>query len=140
MVAGGAYPFTAPGPPAPQTEEAPHMADIPPEATETNPSTVTVDLAEPITRGEQTIASFTLTKPRGGALRGLTLQDLLRTDVVAMLTLIPRISNPPLTAAEANNLGADDLAEISGVVRGFFMSTTERKMMTAMIGEFAPKT
>jgi len=116
------------------------MADAPIASTEASPNTVTVDLAEPIKRGEQTIASFTLTKPRGGALRGLSLQDLLRTDVVAMLTLIPRISNPPLTAAEVNDLAADDLAEISGVVRGFFMSATERKMMTAMIGEFAPKT
>lgn len=116
------------------------MADTPPAAAEANPSTVTIDLSEPIKRGEQTIASFTLTKPRGGALRGLALQDLLRTDVVAMLTLIPRISNPPLTPPEVDNLSADDLAEISGVVRGFFMSATERKMMTAMIGEFAPKT
>ncbi|NKJ43173.1 phage tail assembly protein [Novosphingobium sp. SG720] len=116
------------------------MADTPPEAAEANPGTATVELSEPIKRGEQTIASITLTKPRGGALRGLSLQDLLRTDVVAMLTLIPRISNPPLTVPEVNNLGADDLAEIAGVVRGFFMSATERKIMTTMIEEFAPKT
>lgn len=103
-------------------------------------NTVTVELSEPIARGEQTIASIALAKPRGGALRGLSLQDLLRTDVVAMLTLIPRISNPPLTSAEANNLCADDLAEIAGIVRGFFMSATERKMMTTMLEEFAPKT
>jgi hypothetical protein len=38
-------------------------------------------------------------------LRGLALQDLMRTDIVALLTLIPRISNPPLTAPEVDNLG-----------------------------------
>lgn len=107
---------------------------------DTSPETATITLAEPVRRGEQTIDAIVLTKPRGGALRGLSLQDLLRTDVVALLNLIPRISNPPLTVPEADNLGADDLAEIGGVVRGFFMSGTERKMMTAMIGEFAPKT
>jgi hypothetical protein len=88
---------------------------------DTAPETATITLAEPIRRGEQTIDAIVLTKPRGGALRGLSLQDLLRTDVVALLTLIPRISNPPLTVPEADNLGADDLAEIGGVVRGFYV-------------------
>lgn len=113
------------------------MAEASPD---TLADTVTISLAEPIRRGEQVIAVIDLTKPKGRALRGLALQDLMRTDIVALLTLIPRISNPPLTAPEVDNLGADDLAEIGGVVRGFFMSSSERKMMTAMIEEFAPKT
>lgn len=116
------------------------MADAPIDSTEASPNTVTVELSEPIKRGEQTIASIMLTKPRGGALRGLSLQSLLQNDVVAVLTLLPRISNPPLTAPEVDNLAADDLAELAGVVRGFFMSATERKLMTMMLGEFAPKT
>jgi len=138
MVTGGGFSMSSLPPvvPAPRSG-APQMAEASPD---TLADTVTISLAEPIRRGEQVITAIDLTKPKGRALRGLALQDLMRTDIVALLTLIPRISNPPLTAPEVDNLGADDLAEIGGVVRGFFMSSSERKMMTAMIEEFAPKT
>jgi hypothetical protein len=139
MVAGGAYPFPAPGLPAPQTQEAPHMADTPPTASAA-PQIETVTLGEPIKRGEQLIEQLQLRKPKSGELRGLSLQDIMRADITALLQLIPRISSPPLTSVEADGLASEDLAEIGGVVRGFFMSASERKMMMAVIEEYAPKT
>jgi hypothetical protein len=78
------------------------MAEASPD---TLADTVTISLAEPIRRGEQVIAAIDLTKPKGRALRGLALQDLMRTDIVALLTLIPRISNPPLTAPRSTIWG-----------------------------------
>jgi len=140
MVAGGAYPFPAPGPPAPQTEEAPHMAETVAPPAPAAPQIETVTLGEPIKRGEQLIELLQLRKPKSGELRGLSLQDIIRADITALLQLIPRISNPPLTAIEADGLASEDLAEIGGVVRGFFMSASERKMMMAVIEEYAPKT
>lgn len=92
-----------------------------------------ISLEEPIQRGETEIASFTLRKPKGGELRGLSLQDLLTSDVTTILRVIPRISEPILTDHEAAQLGAEDLAQCGGAIRGFFLTAAERKMMDAMI-------
>lgn len=100
----------------------------------------TVTLGEPIIRGERTIAELTIRKPKAGELRGLALQDIIGTDITALLKLIPRISDPVLTDAEAQELDPADLTEIGGAVRGFFMTAAERRFMEAMIAEQQPKT
>lgn len=100
----------------------------------------TVTLSTPIIRGETTIDKLTLRKPRGGELRGLTLQDILQTDISAIITLIPRISDPILIKDEAENLEADDLSEIGGVIRGFFMSATEKRAFEEYVAGLLPKT
>lgn len=100
----------------------------------------TVTLSTPIVRGETTIDKLTLRKPKGGELRGLALQDILQTDIGAILTLIPRISDPPLIKEEADNLEADDLAEIGGTIRGFFMSATEKKAVESYFAGLLPTT
>ncbi|MXO73601.1 phage tail assembly protein [Alteraurantiacibacter buctensis] len=100
----------------------------------------TIPLSEPIRRGEHEIAELGLRKPRAGELRGLSLQDVITSDITALLTLIPRISNPPLTPDEANALEPEDLAAIGGTVRGFFMTRAEREIMEMMIAEQRPKT
>lgn len=91
-----------------------------------------IELAEPIVRGETTIDSLILRKPKSGELRGLTLQDLLTTDVSTIITLVPRISDPILTDAEARNLDPADLAEIGGVIRGFFLTRAEKALIEKM--------
>jgi len=109
-------------------------------ATEPKNRFQTVPLTSPIARGETQIETLTLRKPKAGELRNLNLQDILQTDVTAMLKLIPRISDPPLTEVEADNLEAEDLAEIGGVIRGFFMTQLEKAAMEAMLAEHRPKT
>ncbi len=101
---------------------------------------VEITLAEPIQRGETTIEKLHLRKPRAGELRGLSLQDVINTDIAALLRLVPRISNPPLTQPEADELAPADLSEIGGAIRGFFMTAAERKLLEAMIEEQRPKT
>ncbi|MDT8758250.1 phage tail assembly protein [Sphingomonas psychrotolerans] len=99
----------------------------------------TVTLATPVKRGETTIADLMLRKPTAGELRGLNLSEIVSSDVTAILTLIPRISSPPLTQPEADALEADDLTEIGGVIRGFFMTRVERETLEAMLAEHRPK-
>lgn len=100
----------------------------------------TVTLSTPIVRGETTIDKITLRKPKGGELRGLALQDILQTDITAILTLIPRISDPILIKDEADQLEADDLAEIGGTIRTFFMTAAEKTAVDNYIADLLPKT
>lgn len=100
----------------------------------------TVALSSPIQRGETTISSITLRKPRAGELRGLNLQELINCDIAAILKMIPRISEPVLTAPECDNLDPGDLTEIGGTIRGFFMTAAERQVLETMLAEHQPKT
>lgn len=118
------------------------MSEIatPASAVSTEPALQPLPLTQPIQRGETTIDTITLRKPKAGELRGLTLQDVISSDIVALLTLIPRISNPPLTGEEADGLDPADLAEIGGRVRGFFLTASERQVLEAMFAEQRPRT
>lgn len=116
----------------PETEDAPSATDT--------AKLVEVTLSEPIQRGDTLIEKLTVRKPKSGELRGgLSLQDLITCDIGAILTLIPRITNPPLTRPEADSLDPADLTEIGGVIRGFFMTAAERKMLEAMVAEQQPR-
>lgn len=84
------------------------------------------------TRGETHIDRIRLRKPKAGELRGLNLQDLLKADVGAVLGIIPRISDPIMTPDEAANLSSEDIAEIAGVVAGFFMNSAQQEMIRRM--------
>jgi hypothetical protein len=79
-----------------------------------------ITLEEPIERGEQKIDSIRLRKPRSGELRGLTMRDLLQMDVDTVHELLPRISEPAITKAEAQNLEPADLTSIAQELAGFF--------------------
>lgn len=91
-----------------------------------------IELVEPIVRGDTKITSLILRKPKAGELRGLTLQDLLTTDVSTIITLVPRISDPILTDVEARDLDPADLAQIGGAIRGFFLTPAERALIERM--------
>lgn len=112
--------------------------DSPNPAPDNAPRFTTVTLSAPIVRGETQIATLTLRKPRAGELRGLTLTDIMGSDITALLTLIPRITDPILTPHEADQLEADDLSEIGGAIRGFFMSRSERAMIEAFVASHQP--
>ena len=85
------------------------------------------------TRGGEQITKIRLRKPKGGELRGLNLQDLMRADVNAIITVLPRISDPIMTVADAESLDADDIAEAGGVITGFFFNSAQRKMIEEMM-------
>ncbi|MCU1128914.1 phage tail assembly protein [Stenotrophomonas maltophilia] len=108
--------------------------------TESNTSTTTTDettgtnvivLETPIQRGEQVIRSVRLRKPTAGDLRGIKLFDLAQMDVTALTTVLPRISQPILTTADAGKLEPADLIEIARVIGDFFVPKAEKESLPA---------
>lgn len=108
------------------------MSDAPAIAAEATPRWKSCDFETGFARGDDQIKSVKLRKPTAGELRGLNLQDLMRADVNAIITVLPRISDPIMTAADAASLEADDLAEAGGVITGFFFNSAQRKMIEDM--------
>lgn len=86
----------------------------------------TVTLDTPIERGEQTIGILQLRKPKSGELRGLSLVDLGQLKVDALTKLLPRISTPPISEAEAANLDPADLLACGAEIGGFLLQKSQR--------------
>ena len=91
----------------------------------------TVTLETPIVRGDQTITSVSVRKPAAGELRGVALADLLRLDVAALITVLPRVTTPTLTAQDVSALDLVDLAALGTEVLGFFMTKADRALLQA---------
>ena len=85
------------------------------------PQQKTITLDTPVTRGKEQITSVTLRKPQSGALRGTRLQAIMDMDVGAMMTIIPRISTPALTAQEMAEMDPADLTALSVEVVTFLL-------------------
>lgn len=81
-----------------------------------------IELDEPIKRGEQTISEITLRKPKSGELRGVSLADVLQMQTDALITLIPRLSTPSLTAVEVRQMDPADLVQCGGEIAGFLLT------------------
>ncbi|MBB3141224.1 phage tail assembly protein [Halomonas organivorans] len=93
------------------------------KATEkTQPITGQVELDTPIKRGEQTIESITLRKPRSGELRGVALTDVLQMQTDALIKLIPRLSAPSLTEPEVREMDPADLVQCGSEIAGFLLT------------------
>lgn len=90
------------------------------------PTSNVIILETPIQRGEQEIRSIRLRKPSAGDLRGIKLHDLAQMDVTALVTVLPRISQPLLTANDASKLEPADLIEVARVMSDFFVPNAEK--------------
>ena len=99
------------------------------DAAPTAPNTITLET--PLGRGDTPITSVSLRKPAAGELRGIALADLLRLDVSALITVLPRITNPTLTPYEVQQLDLVDLTAIGTEVLGFFMSKADKANLPA---------
>jgi len=80
-----------------------------------------ITLQAPIRRKGGDIAEVTLRKPAAGELRGLSLVDLMKMDVNELTILLPRISQPTITADDVRKLDPADLVELGGAVVGFLL-------------------
>lgn len=89
------------------------------EATLSTEKTIILDT--PIARGKEEITSVTVRKPQAGALRGTRLQALMDMDVNAMMTVLPRVTTPSLTAQEINEMDPADLVSLSVEVVTFLL-------------------
>lgn len=89
--------------------------------------TETVELDSPIKRGKQTVTSITVRKPLAGALRGVSLTEILQMDVTALTRVLPRLTDPALTESEIRNMDPADLVQLGGVVAGFLLPKRARE-------------
>ena len=80
-----------------------------------------IALDTPIARGKEEITSVIVRKPQAGALRGTRLQALMDMDVNAMMTVLPRVTTPSLTAQEINEMDPADLVSLSVEVVTFLL-------------------
>lgn len=110
------------------------MADAAIPTAPTQPQMKKITLTTPIKRGESTITEITLRKPKTGELRSLKVEDLFTTDVNTLFVLLPRISLPTLLEADIANLDTEDLLEIAGAVKGFFMNAEVKAAVVKLAG------
>ncbi|NNC24250.1 phage tail assembly protein [Salinisphaera sp. USBA-960] len=93
------------------------------DAADTQSATAeTITLDTPIQRGKSSIETITLRKPGAGELRGVALTDVLRMDVDALTSVVPRISQPVLTKSEVQGLDPADLVQCGSAVAGFLLT------------------
>lgn len=75
----------------------------------------------PIPRGDTLLGGVTLRKPDAGALRGIILSDLVRMEATAVMTLLPRITEPPLLPHEVSKMDPADLMACAVEVANFLL-------------------
>lgn len=85
-----------------------------------------IPLSEPIVRGETRITDIVLRKPKAAELGRISIQELMQARADAIVTLLPRIAMPPITAQEAGDLEPEDLAACGGAIIDFFLTAAER--------------
>lgn len=102
-------------------------AEVDEAAPTKNPNEATVTLDTPIVRGSQTITEILLRKPNSGALRGVSLVELLQMDVLSLRKVLPRITTPSLTDHELGNMDPADLFACGKEVSAFLLQKSARE-------------
>lgn len=92
--------------------------------------TAIVELDEPLTRGNAKITELTLRRPRSGALRGVSLMALMNMDVSALQMVLPRISEPTLTAHDVALMDPADLIKCGMEVSLFLAPKADRALVS----------
>ena len=80
-----------------------------------------ITLEAPIQRGETKLTEIEVIKPNAGALRGASLRGLLDFQTDDIITVLPRVTVPALTQAEAQRLDPVDLVQFGGKIAGFLL-------------------
>lgn len=88
---------------------------------------VGIALDTPIQRNGQTITHVQVRKPNAGALRGLSLVEVLQMNVTALQTLLPRVTEPPLLKQEVATMDPADLVSLGTEVVGFLVPKAQRE-------------
>lgn len=102
-------------------------------------TTTVVPLDKPIKRGDTEIASVTVRKPLGGALRGASVRRLLDMETDDLITVLPRITDPVLTAADLLQMDGADLLQMGGAVAGFLLPKAVLQQAADQVAQDAPK-
>src|SRR5690554_5970409 len=75
-----------------------------------------IELDRPFKRGNKNVTTVTVRKPNSGALRGVSLTDLIQMEVQPLTKILPRITEPALTEAEIREMDPADLFQLAEVV------------------------
>uniref|UniRef100_A0A3B0MJX9 Phage tail protein E n=1 Tax=Arsenophonus endosymbiont of Trialeurodes vaporariorum TaxID=235567 RepID=A0A3B0MJX9_9GAMM len=81
---------------------------------------LTINLEEPISRGETPISQVTLRKPQVGDLRGVQLSPLMQMDIDAMIKVLPRIMTSSLNEQEMRQMSPGDFFNLANEL-GLFL-------------------
>ena len=92
--------------------------------------TVVIELDEPLTRGNTQISELTLRRPKSGALRGVSLMDLMNMNVSALQVVRPRISEPALTQFDVAAMDPADLIKCGMEVSVFLAPKADRALVS----------
>lgn len=92
--------------------------------------TVVIELDEPLTRGNSQISELTLRRPKSGALRGVSLMDLMNMNVSALQVVLPRISEPALTQFDVAAMDPADLIKCGMEVSVFLAPKADRALVS----------
>lgn len=97
------------------------------------PEIKTVELESHIVRGKQKIKEVRLRKPKGGDLRGLSLMQVSLADYNTVTQLLPRITDPVIHKHDLDEMGLDDLMELSMEVASFFVKGEMPSLATSQL-------
>ena len=95
-------------------------------------ASVTVTLDQPIEIAGQMVTSVTVSKPKTGALMGISLSKLLHeSDFGTVIKMIARCTSPQISELHIKNdlVALSDIAVIHGEICAFFMTTADREAL-----------
>ncbi len=99
---------------------------------DTSQNTETVQLDTPIQRSAGAVETIVVRKPNAGALRGISLAELLQLNASAIATVLPRITEPTLLKHEVDALDPADLVALGTAVAGFLLPKAQRASYQSM--------
>lgn len=109
-----------------QAVDAVAVAAAPAVATQDENLRIVV-LEEPIVRPSgQRIETVQIRKPMGGALRRVTLGDLLSLNTDALQAVLPRVTEPQLVKQDFELMDPADLVKLGSELISFFVPKKER--------------
>lgn len=85
-----------------------------------------VDLDNELLLGGLKVTRLMLRKPMGGDLRGVKMNDVYNADVVAIATVVSRISEPAVSAQRFMELPGEDIGSIAGEVVNFLLTRRQK--------------
>ncbi|WP_234085324.1 phage tail assembly protein [Azonexus sp. R2A61] len=84
-------------------------------------TSTTITLSVPLKRGDKELHDIVLHKPNSGALRGVSLRELLDMGTDAIITVVPRVSDPKITPQEMAVVEPCDLLKMGAALAGFLL-------------------
>ena len=97
-------------------------------------TTKTITLDTPIKRGETEITSIEIRKPGAGELRGISLRSLMNFETDAIMSVLPRITAPSLTAHEVQMMDPADLLDAGSEIATFLLKKRELQAAQEALG------